>query len=57
MQGLLFVALLGFTAVSSLVVEHGLGSSVACEVFPDEGWNHVPCIGSQIPNHCTTQFS
>ena len=28
-----------------LVVAHGLSWSVACGIFPDRGWTHVPCPG------------
>ena len=29
--------------------------SAACGIFPDQGLTHVPCIGRQILNHCTSR--
>ena len=37
------------------VVEHGLSCSVACGIFPDQGWTHVPCISRWILNRWTTR--
>ena len=33
----------------------GLRCSVACEIFLDQDWTWVPCIGRQIPIHRTTR--
>ena len=39
----------------SLVVGHGLSCLVACGIFPEQGSNHVACIGRQILYHCNTR--
>ena len=39
----------------SLVVGHGLSCPVACGIFPEQGSNHVACIGRQILYHCNTR--
>ena len=41
----------------SVVVAHGPSCSAACGIFPDQGSNRVPCIGSQTPNHLRHQGS
>ena len=40
---------------ASVVVAHGLSCFVACGIFPTRARTHVPCIGRQILNHCTTR--
>ena len=35
----------GLYSTGSVVVAHGLSCSTACGIFPDQGSNHVPCIG------------
>ena len=39
---------------ASVVVTHSLSYCVTCGIFQDQGSNHIPCIGRQIPNHWTT---
>ena len=39
--------------VGLVVVARGLSCPTACGIFPDQGSNHVPCIGRQIPNFWT----
>jgi len=34
---------------------HGLSSSEACGISPDQESNHVPCAGRQILIHCATK--
>jgi len=38
---------------ASVVVVHGLSCPAAYGIFPDQGLNHVPCVGRQILTHCT----
>ena len=45
----------GLQGTGSVVVAHGLSCSTACGTFPDQGSNHVPCIGRRILNHCATR--
>ena len=40
---------------ASVVVAHRLSCSAACGIFPNRARTHVPCIGRQILNHCTTR--
>ena len=37
------------------IVAHGLSCPMACGIFQTRGWTHVPWIGRQILNHCTTR--
>ena len=36
--------------MGSVVVAHGLGCSVGCGIFPDQGSNRVSRIGRQVPS-------
>ena len=45
----------GIQSTGSVAVAHGLSCSAACGIFPEQGWNHVPCIGRWILNHCATR--
>ena len=36
---------------ASVVAVRGLSCSEACEIFSDQGWNHVPYTGRWILNH------
>ena len=36
------VAVARLQSTGSMVVEHGLSCSVACGIFPDQGWK--PCL-------------
>ena len=53
--GLLFFVVCEFLTAVAWLVEHGLGCSVTCEIFPNKGSNHVPCIGRWTVNHWTTR--
>ena len=39
---------------ASVVVAHGFSCPLACGIFLEQGWNHVPFTGRWIPNHWTT---
>ena len=45
----------GSRRAGSVIVAHGPSCSAACGIFPDQGSNHVPCIGRRILNHCVTR--
>ena len=42
------VAVPRLQGLGSVVVVHGLSCCPACGIFPDQGLNHVPCIGRKI---------
>ena len=41
----------------SVLVVHRLSCSTACGIFPDQGLNHVSCIGRWTLNHWTPRES
>ena len=49
---LLLLRSTGSRRAGSVIVAHGPSCSVACGIFPDQGF---PCIGRQTLNHCTTR--
>ena len=43
--------LVGSRATGAAVKAQGLSYPAACGIFPDQGWNHVPCIDRQVLYH------